>query len=325
LPLRHSLLTLSGPMPTITMTGKRLRADLALGFISLIWGATFVIVKGALADASIFAFIAVRFTLAAILMGILFWRSLRGLDLQGARAGIQIGIFLFGGFAFQTAGLKYTTASKSAFITGSCVILVPILLGVFGRHRITAGIWAGALAAFAGLYLLTVPAGGLSALNRGDLLTLVCAFMFALHFISLGRHAGRFPVGALSFLQVATSALLAIIFLPVAAALGWETPRLNFTENLVFSILATAIGATVICFWLQTWAQQYASPSHTAILVSFEPIFAALTSWFVAHEHFTARMLAGAALIFTGILLAELKGPATASPESTEPILRHSE
>ena len=312
-------------MSITAMNSKRLRADFALGFISLIWGMTFVIVKGALADASIFVFIAVRFTLAAILMGILFRRSLRGLDGRSLRAGIRIGFFLFGGFAFQTAGLKYTTASKSAFITGSCVILVPIILGIFGRRRITTGIWAGAFAAFAGLYLLTVPTGGLSGFNRGDLLTLVCAFMFALHFIFLGENAARFSVGALSFLQVATTAFLAIVFVPVAAALGWETPRLNFTGNLAFAILATAIGATVICFWLQTWAQQYASPSHTAILVSFEPIFAALTSWIIMHEHFGPRMLAGAALIFTGILVAELKGPAPASPESPEPFLRPSQ
>src|SRR5579859_3036799 len=310
------------PMPIVAIKSKRLRADIALGFISLIWGMTFVVVKGALADASIFAFIAVRFTLAAILMAILFRRSIRGIGVQGVRAGIRVGFFLFGGFAFQTAGLKFTTASKSAFITGSCVILVPIILGVFGRRRITSGIWAGALAAFAGLYLLTVPAGGFSALNRGDLLTLMCALMFALHFIFLGENAGRFSVGALSFLQVATTALLAIIFVPAAAALGWEAPRLAFTGQLIFAIFATAIGATVICFWLQTWAQQYASPSHTAILVSFEPIFAALTSWIVAQEHFGPRMLAGAALIFAGILVAELKGPASASPESTGPILR---
>ena len=81
----------------------------------------------------------------------------------------------------------------------------------------------------------------------------------------------------------------------------------------------------MICFWLQTWAQQYASPSHTAILVSLEPIFAAITSWLVAREHFGARMLAGAALIFAGILLAELKGPDPVSPESPQPILRPAE
>jgi drug/metabolite transporter (DMT)-like permease len=303
------------------MASKRLRADFALGLCALIWGATFVIVKGALADASVFAFIAVRFTLAAVLMAILLRRSLRGLNLRTVWAGAQIGFFLFGGFAFQTAGLKYTTPSKAAFITGSCVVFVPILLGVFGRRRITAWIWAGALAALVGLYLLTVPLEGLTSLNRGDLFVLVCALMFALHFIVLGEYAGRFSVGALSFLQVATTASLAIISVPVLAAFGWETPRFVFTENLAFAILGTAIGATVICFSLQTWAQQYASPAHTALLVSLEPIFAAITSWLVARERFGARMLIGAALIFVGILLAELKGPAPASPESPEPIL----
>lgn len=119
--------------------------------------------KGALDDVSIFVFIAVRFTLAAIPMGIVFRRSLRGLGLQGVWARTQTGFLLFGGFAFQTAGLKYTTASKSAFITGSCVILVPILVSVFGPRQITPGIWGGALAAFAGLHVLTVPTGGLSA------------------------------------------------------------------------------------------------------------------------------------------------------------------
>jgi drug/metabolite transporter (DMT)-like permease len=307
------------------MASKRLRADFALGLCALIWGATFVIVKGALADASVFAFIAVRFTLAAVLMAILLRRSLRGLNLRTVWAGAQIGFFLFGGFAFQTAGLKYTTPSKAAFITGSCVVFVPILLGVFGRRRITAWIWAGALAALVGLYLLTVPLEGLTSLNRGDLFVLVCALMFALHFIVLGEYAGRFSVGALSFLQVATTASLAIISVPVLAAFGWETPRFVFTENLAFAILGTAIGATVICFSLQTWAQQYASPAHTALLVSLEPIFAAITSWLVAREHFGARMLIGAALIFAGILLAELKGPAPTSPESPEPILRHAE
>jgi drug/metabolite transporter (DMT)-like permease len=307
------------------MKSKRLRADFALGFSALIWGVSFVIVKDALADASVFVFIAVRFALAAILMALAFRRSLRGLTLRSVWAGAQIGFFMFGGFAFQTAGLKYTTPSKAAFITGSGVILVPVLLAISGRRRITGWICAGALAAFVGLYLLTVPPEGLGVLNRGDLLVLACALMFAFHIIFIGEYVVRYSVGALSFLQVATTAILAIVFIPVLSALGWEAPRFVLTERLTFAILATAIGATVICFWLQTWAQQYASPSHTAILVSLEPIFAAITSWLVAHEHLGIRMLAGAALIFAGILLAELKGPEPVSPESPQPLLRPSE
>jgi drug/metabolite transporter (DMT)-like permease len=103
------------------------------------------------------------------------------------------------------------------------------------------------------------------------------------------------------------------------AITGWEPPRLVWTGNLIFAVLITAIGSTAIGFSFQTWAQQYASPSHTAILISLEPVFAAITSWLSAREHLGARVLLGAALIFAGILLAELKGHAPPiAPESLE-------
>ena len=107
---------------------KRLQADLALGLAALIWGATFVVVKDALADVSVFVYLAVRFALAAAVMALFFWRSLRGLTLASIWAGAQIGFFMFAGYAFQTTGLRFTTPSKAAFITGSSVVLVPLLL-----------------------------------------------------------------------------------------------------------------------------------------------------------------------------------------------------
>jgi drug/metabolite transporter (DMT)-like permease len=302
------------------MLSKRLRADLALGLCTLIWGATFVLVKDALADISVVVYIAVRFTLAAAIMAIIFWRSLRRLNLKTVWAGMQIGICMFGGYMFQTAGLKFTTPAKAAFITGMCVVLVPLLLAAFGRRRITVWIWAGAAAALAGLYFLTVPPEGLGALNRGDPIVFGCAVMFALHIIFIGRYVGDHSVGALAFLQVATTAVLSTLVLPIAAFAGWEHPRLVLSTTVVVAVLVTSIGSTVIGFSLQTWAQQHTSPSHTAILVSLEPVFAAITSWLLASEHFGARTLIGAALILAGILLAELKGPAPTIPESPDPI-----
>jgi drug/metabolite transporter (DMT)-like permease len=304
------------------MLSQRVRADLALGFCTLIWGATFVVVKDALADMSVVAYLAVRFSLAAALMGIIFWRSLRQMSRKTAWAGVQIGLFMFGGYIFQTAGLRYTTPAKTAFITGMCVVLVPLLLAVFGRRRITGWIWAGAAAALAGLYFLTVPPEGLGALNRGDPIVFGCAVMFALHIIFIGRYVGDHSVGALAFLQVATTAVLSVVLLPLLAIAGWEHPRLVLNGTVIFALLITSIGSTVIGFSFQTWAQQHTSPSHTAILVSLEPVFAALTSWLLAREHFGARTLIGAALILAGILLAELKGPAAAVPESPEPVAR---
>jgi len=307
------------------MLSKRARADLALCFCSLIWGATFVVVKDALADVSVFVYLAVRFGLAAVLMGILFWRSLRETNLRTVWAGAQIGFLMLGGYVFQTSGLKYTTPSKAAFITGSSVVLVPILLAAFGRRRVTGWIWAGAFAALAGLYFLTVPREGLGGLNRGDPIVFVCAVMFALHIIFIGRYIEPHSVGALSFLQVATTAVLSGILLPLFAATGWEQPRLVLTGNLVGAVLITAIGSTVIGFSFQVWAQQYTTPIHTAILLSLEPVFAALASWVLAREHLGGRTLVGAALIFAGILLSELKGPAPVAPESPEPVVARGE
>lgn len=281
-----------------------------------------MLVKDALSDVSVVVYIAVRFSLAAALMGIIFWRSVRRLNLKTAWAGVQIGLFMFGGYIFQTFGLQYTTPAKAAFITGMCVVLVPLLLAAFGRRRITVWIWAGGAAAFAGLYFLTVPSGGLGALNRGDPIVFGCAVMFALHIIFIGRHVGDHSVGALAFLQVATTAVLATLALPFLALAGWEQPRLVWNGTVIVAVLVTSIGSTVIGFSFQTWAQQHTSPSHTAILVSLEPVFAALTSWLLAREQFGRRALIGAALIFAGILLAELKGPAPAVGESPEPVAR---
>ena len=207
------------------MHSKRLRADLALGFTALIWGSTFVVVKNALADVSVFMYLAVRFALAAAVMAIVFWRSLRGLTRGAIWAGVQIGFFMFAGYAFQTTGLKFTSPSKAAFITGSSVVIVPLMLAVFGKRRVNVWIWAGALAALAGLYFLTVPPEGLGGLNRGDPVVFGCAVMFALHMIVIGRYVEHHSVGALAVIQVATTALLSTIALPLLASTGIEHPR----------------------------------------------------------------------------------------------------
>ena len=302
------------------MRSKRLLADLALAVCALIWGATFVVIKNALADISVIAYMAIRFGLAAIVMAMLYWRAVRGLTSRAIWAGAQIGFFMFGGYVFQIAGLKFTTPSKAAFITGTFVVFVPILLALFGRRQIGSWIWAGAVAVLAGLYFITVPAEGFVALNRGDPIVFGCAIMFALHMIFIGRYVGEHSVAALSFMQVATTAVLSAALLPLAAAAGWEQPRIAWTGNVIFAIVLTALGATVICFSLQTWAQQYAAPSHAAILVSLEPVFAAITSIALGGEHLSARFLTGAALILGGIFLAEWKSPAPTMPAAPEPI-----
>jgi drug/metabolite transporter (DMT)-like permease len=295
----------------------RFKAHAGLLVSSLLWGVTFVVVKDALADASVFVFLAARFTLAALPMAWFYRADLRKLSGAECWAGVRIGIFMFGGYAFQTAGMAETTPSKAAFITGFSVVLVPVFMALLWRRRISRWAWAGAFASLAGLYYLTVPREGIADLNRGDLLVLVCAVLYALQIIFIERYSAQHSLGGLSFLQVALTAVISLAAVPLLAAAQWETPRFHLTPQLVFGILVTAVFTTAIAYPLLVWAQRHTSATNVALILASEPVFAAITSYIVLHERLGTRALAGAALILAGILVAELKGPVQPTPDAS--------
>jgi len=302
---------------------KKLRADVGLAFCTILWGSTFVVVKNSLDDSSVFLFLALRFTLAGIVMAL--WRPhvFRSLAREEIFAGLRLGFFMFGGYAFQTAGLQYTTASNSGFVTGSSVVLVPILFGLFWGHRFTSWVYAGALSAGLGLYYLTIPNEGVSHLNRGDVLTFVAAASYAVHIILVSEYAKQHSASALSVLQVIACAGLAWVMTGIAAAIRWQPVRFNPSWSLLIGISICAVFATAVAFSIQLWAQQYTSPGHAAILFTLEPVFAVLTSYLFLGERLAMRALFGAVFVLAGILIAELLGPA-AAPESPEPTAEHS-
>jgi drug/metabolite transporter (DMT)-like permease len=295
---------------------RRLQADLALALCTLFWGATFVVVKSALAYASVFVFMALRFSLASLILAAIPRRALRAKTRAELWAGVHIGVLMFGGYVFQTMGLLTTTPTKAAFITGAGVVLVPIFLALFWGRRSNPLLWAGALAAFAGLYYLTVPAGGFRGLVIGDVLCFGCAVVFAFQIIAVANYSRQHSVGALSFVQVATTGVLSLLGVPVLAATHLQTAWLHWNPTLIGAILITAVLATAVAFSVQMWGQRYTTATHAAILFSLEPVFAALTSYIVLRERWGARAILGAILILLGIVLAELKGPA---PSAAEP------
>jgi drug/metabolite transporter (DMT)-like permease len=297
---------------------KLLRADFALAFCSLLWGATFVVVKNSLDYSSVFVFLAARFSLAALLMAVFRPHVFRTLKRDELFAGAALGFFMFGGYAFQTAGLQYTTPAKSGFVTGSSVVLVPVLLGIFWGRRLTVWVYAGVFAAVFGLYFLTVPAEGITHLNRGDLLTLVAAGLYAVHIILVGEYTRRNSVAALSVLQVAACAALACLASGVSSVSGWQPARFGWQPESLLGIAICAVLATALAFSIQLWAQQFTTSSHAAILFTLEPVFAAVTSYLLLRDRLGNRSLFGAAFVLAGILIAELLGP-PAAPESPEP------
>lgn len=295
-------------------------AHLLLLATVFVWGATFVLVKDALQDSTPLLFNLLRMTLAFLVLAAVNHRHLRNLSRRAVVSGVIVGILLAAGYQFQTSGLARTTPAKSAFITGLVVVFVPLFTAIpalrpSGTHapRWTAGV--GAILAFAGLLLLTTPSGTawahlFSSIGIGDLLTLACAIAFAGHLLSLAHTSPELPAPQLATLQIGVAACVMLLTLPLA-----EHPHATFTPRLVIALIVTSVFATAAAFTIQSWAQKHLPPTHTAVILSLEPVFAWLTALVFLHEHLGPRALAGAALIIAGIALTELIPTTTAPPQ----------
>ncbi len=280
------------------------RADLLLLFVTLIWGSSFVIVKSSLASISPILFIALRFLLASLVLAALLPRAVLGLSQRAIMHGAIVGFFLFSGFVFQTLGLKYTTPSKSAFITGFSVLLVPAFGLLFFRIFPQTRVIIGALMAFIGLMLLTLPSEIiLDRVNRGDVLTFLCAVAFAFHILSIDRLTHRTGYVELAVTQVFAAAALSLV-----SVFGIEDCFIDFNPGLALSISAMGVFATALAFYVQSWAQQYTTATRAALIFSMEPIFALVFSYIFYGERLLWRELAGGLLIVLGVIIAELGG-----------------
>ena len=277
-------------------------AEALLVWNTLIWGATFVLVKTALAGISLMYFLALRFSLAAMALLLLFRGLGKGLrDWKALGAGALIGSLLFAGYLTQTLGLRLTSAPKSAFITGLASVLVPVLAAAAYRTRPQVSEVAGLLVATVGMGLMTLQ-GSLGSISRGDLLTLLCAFSFAAHIVTLGHYSARVSFELLAVTQVATSAVWSW------SLLWWmERPRADWRPSVVCAILVTGLLATALAFTIQAWAQRYTTSTRTALIYMLEPVVAWLTSYFLTGEGLSGRAAAGAGLILGGVVLVEVK------------------
>lgn len=297
---------------------QRSRRGLAFGLllgVVMVWGCTFAVVKGAIQDASPLLFNLVRFTLAAVVLVGVSWKSLRRVSRASLRGGVVAGSLLAAGYELQTAGLARTTAIHSAFITGLVVVFVPLLcfvpkLRAPGQARPGWRALAGAAAAFAGLFLITTPDGVtartlVGSIGVGDVLTLGCSLAFAGHLLSLSRLAAL-PAAELVPLQIGVCAVVMMVCLPLGGPV-----TLHITSRLVVALVITSLLATAGAFWVQTWAQQHLAATTTALVLTMEPVFALAFSMLFLGERLSLRSSAGAGLILAGIAITELLSPTT--------------
>jgi drug/metabolite transporter (DMT)-like permease len=271
-------------------------ADLSLALMALIWGAMFVVAKAALDDVSSVLYLALRFSLAAVVLGLVFGRKIR-FDW----VGVGLGVVLMTGYILQTIGLQSISAAKNAFLTSGYIVGVPLLGWLVYRNQTRVAEILGVLTTMTGMGLLSMQGEKLT-IERGDALTLGCAAVYAVHIVLLGHFAPRIPYETLSFLQVAAAAAFAWVALPFV-----ETPAIRWRPAVILAIVAGGLLATALAFVVQTWAQQYTTPTRAALIFALEPVFAWLGAWWWNGEILTGRAAAGAALILAGVLLVELK------------------
>lgn len=278
----------------------------ALVGITAVWGYTFLIVQSAVGRMPVMDFMAWRFSAAALVMLALRPGCLRGITrlemLRGAGLGLVLGL----GYIAQTYGLLYASAAVSGFITGMFVVLTPVMAWVLLHHKTGFNTWLVVALATVGVAILSLNGWSVGA---GELLTLGCAILFAIHIVGLGEWSPQYDPYTFAFLQIATVAMISII----AALPGGITvpPDIEVWQTIGI----TAVFATALAFIVQTWAQSLVSPTRAAVVMTMEPVFAGLFAVIIGGNQLTWRTLLGGACIVAAMLIINLKSASGNDPK----------
>ena len=282
------------------MKKQKFLAQLSMVITTMIWGVTFVIVKDALNDAPPYMFSALRFGIAFALGLIYVNKNIKNISRKEMIGGLLCGICLFSGYAFQNFGLMQTSPSKSAFITSVSVIMVPIILVLFRIKKVNIRIWIAVFLAIIGLYILLNPSGG--GINIGDMLTFGCALSFAAHIIFQDHYLSRGT-------SISKLFLIQVMYVTLFSCIGvfiFEGVIIDISERLIVALLVTGILATFVAIMFMVWAQTILGPNQTAILLSLEPVFAALFSTFFAGEILGIYGWIGGTIVVFGVISSEI-------------------
>ena len=274
--------------------------------VTIIWGAAFAVVKNSLDYIPPVYMMAFRFTIASVIMALVFIKKLLRITKDELIHGAGIGVFLFLAYLFQTIGCNYTTAGKNAFLTTVYVILVPFLNWVLIKRRPDLFSIIAAFLSITGIGLLSLEGTGSDlSMNKGDVLTLICGFCYALQIIFIAQWSQNDDPVLLAILQIFVAAVLSWITAPfIDDNMNWYVLS---NGNVILSILYLGLLSTMVAFALQTICQKYLAPSLAALLMSFEAVFGALSGVIFLGEIIPPRGLIGCALMFIAVVLSETK------------------
>ena len=280
---------------------RRYLAEFILITVTVFWGGTFPLVKDAIQEVPVMAFLWIRFALAALIL--MLWagpKAIADLGREGWLSGAGLGLLLFGSYAFQTFGLDLTTSANAAFVTGLNVVWVPLLAGPLLKKPALPGSRIGVVCALIGLFLLTYKNPW--RLNPGDALVLVCSIFVAFHILGLDIWTHGYDGRALAFVQIGTMALLSLVGSLIFDPISW--PRV-WTPTLFWAVIICSVFATVYAFWAMTVFQKMTTPTRAALIYTLEPVFGALFAVVYAGERLSSIAWIGGVLIVLGMIVAE--------------------
>lgn len=298
-----------GTTPRAAGEPRRDRSWLAVAGLLLVtvaWGSTFVLLDQATRRIPAADYLAVRFGLAALVLATLRPRGLGAMPRELALKGVVIGALFGGGNLLLTMGLSYTTASVSAFVTGMYVVFTPLLAALVLRQRLAGRVWAATGLAMAGLGVMTLRLDGGALLGRGELITLVAALICAGQIVALGAWSDSRFVVELAVIQSAVTALICGVF-ALPGGITLPTGRSEWTAMIY---MAVVVGAVTML--LQTWAQAHLHPARAAIVMTFEPVWAAVFAVLLGGEALGWRFALGAGAVLAAMYLCE-RAPSEAS------------
>lgn len=282
---------------------RSLLADFSLIFVGMIWGLNFTLIKSSIRLMPPMQFIGLRFLISAVVLILIFYRHLKNTNRDELLAGCVIGIFLFLGFLSQTTGLQYTTPGESGLITSFYIVIVPFIASFLQKKFVGWIPISGALLAFIGLWMITVTKNDLFGLNKGDVLTILCAFFYALHILAVEYYSPKHNIYSLTIVQIAFTGIMSLGYSWIVEPMNFQVPSFVWE-----SVIYTGLLGTCFAFLVQNIAQKYTSSSHAALLLGLEAPFSLLFSVLIWGEILTVSGVFGSTLIFTAIILV-LLGP----------------
>jgi drug/metabolite transporter (DMT)-like permease len=293
---------------------KKYIGEIALLFNTLIWGGTFALIKNAFNDISPLLFLGLRFSIAALIFLPFVYASVKKTNKQTLLAGSVLGFFYFAGFTAQSLGLNLTTATKSGFITGTFVVFIPILQLIIEKRKPKWFNIVSVLLVLVGLILLSSKVKNTfhflkqlgADFNIGDLLTLLCALLFAFQVVYVDVFTKKYDYLPMVFIQLLLTGAGGFVLSFVFSFTSLETIRFTLNTTVVTAILYTAIFASIIATVIQLKFQKFVTPTKAGIIFSIEPIFAAIFAYFLLSEKISNFGLIGCVLIFIGLIVSEL-------------------